>query len=120
MRDVLNFLANLGAIPIAMITVGLVDFPAMAVETVEVKLHHHRFLPGAIKVHPGDQVIFRNEDPDLHSVVLIDHEEALRETFVEPGQTFVFVVPESVKPGEYVLGCTIHVDMRARFVVRRS
>jgi plastocyanin len=117
---VLKFLANLGAVPIAMITAGLVDFPATAAETVAVKLHHHRFLPGAITVHPGDQVIFRNEDPDVHSVVLIDYEDALRETFVEPGQTFVFTVPESAKPGEYVLGCTIHVDMKARFVVRRS
>jgi plastocyanin len=116
----LKFLANLFAVPIAMITVGLADFPATAAETVEVKLHHHRFLPGAITVHPGDQVIFRNEDPDVHSVVLIDHEDVLRETFIEPGRTLMFIVPKNVQPRVYVLHCTIHKDMKARFVVQGS
>lgn len=120
MRRLLELLGKLFAVPIAMMTVGLVDEPAMAVETVDVKLHHHSFLPGVVTVHPGDRVIFHNEDSDLHSVILIDHEDVLRESFVEPGQTFIFMVPETVKPGDYVLGCTIHVDMKARFVVRRS
>lgn len=128
MRRFLELLGKLFAVPIAMMTVGLVDEPAMATETVDVKLHHHSFvklhhhsfLPGVVTVHPGDRVIFRNDDPDLHSVILIDHEDVIQETFVEPGHAFTIMVPETMKPGEYMLHCTIHRDMKARFVVERS
>jgi plastocyanin len=85
--------------------------------TVEVILRKHAFHPSPILAHPGDRIVFRNEDGDLHSVVLPDREDVLPEHFIEPATSFLFQVPADMRPGEYSVACTIHVDMRTRLVV---
>lgn len=84
---------------------------------IPVALRGHAFAPERIEVRPGDRLVFRNEDPDLHSLVLIGRGDALPETFLDPGQSFVFEVPAVLEPGVYALACTIHVDMRAELAV---
>jgi plastocyanin len=85
--------------------------------TVEVILRMHAFHPSPMLAHPGDRIVFKNEDGDLHSVVLPDQEDMLPEHFIEPATSFQFRVPANVRPGEYSIACTIHVDMRTRLVV---
>lgn len=82
-----------------------------------VALRGHAFVPERIEVRPGDRLVFRNEDPDLHSLTLIGQGEVLPETFLDPGQSFVFTIPATLDPGVYALACTIHVDMQATLAV---
>jgi plastocyanin len=86
--------------------------------TVEVILRMHAFHPSPILAHPGDRIVFKNEDGDLHSVVLPDQEDMLPEHFIEPATSFLFQVPADMSPGGYSIACTIHVDMRTRLVVK--
>jgi len=84
---------------------------------IEIKLLDHLFVPDQIRVRAGDRLTFRNEDEDLHSVVLVGREDILEETFLDPGTTHGVVLPGDLAPGSYQLACTIHVDMRAELVV---
>ena len=88
-----------------------------ATTSVEIKLLDHLFVPDQIRVRAGDRVTFRNEDEDLHSIVLVDREDILEETFLDPGTTLSVVLPDDLAAGSYQLACTIHVDMRAELVV---
>jgi len=85
--------------------------------TVEVVLRDHRFVPEVIEAEPGDVIEFRNQDKDLHSVILIDRQDVLEETFIDPGAALRVDLPTELPAGRYRLACTIHVDMRAEIVV---
>ena len=92
--------------------------PARAAATsIEVRLLDHRFVPDQIAVRPGDRITFRNEDQDLHSVVLVGREDVIEETFIEPGKAREFALPDDLAAGSYQLACSIHVEMRAELVV---
>jgi plastocyanin len=80
-------------------------------------LYHHTFEPAVVFVHPRDRILLSNEDADVHGLAVIDHEEILEDEVIEPETSFAFVVPASLPPGEYVLTCTIHNEMRAKIVV---
>jgi plastocyanin len=88
-----------------------------AATSIEVRLLDHRFVPDQIVARPGDRITFRNEDEDLHSVVLVGREDVIEETFIEPGEAHRFVLPDDLATGSYQLACTVHVDMRAELVV---
>jgi len=77
-------------------------------EVVRVIFRDHQFHPTVVVAKPGQKVLFVNQDPDLHSIV-VPH--VLEETFVDPGTSLMMVVPDGAKPGDYPLACTIHVDM---------
>ena len=88
-----------------------------AATSIEVRLRDHLFVPDQITAGPGDRITFRNEDEDLHSLVLFGREDILEETFIDPGATHELLLPDDLEPGHYQLACTIHVDMRAELVV---
>jgi plastocyanin len=113
LSEILFTCAALGAIG----AVGLPAAPAAAGRTVEVALQHHAFVPKVTRVRTGDNVRFTNGEDELHSVTLVDREELLDEVFIDPGQSFTFVVPDGLEPGTYVIACTIHVDMKGQLVV---
>ncbi len=96
---------------------GSIERAVAGPRTVEVVMKDHRFEPGVIEVRSGDTVHFRNVDSDLHSVRLVGHEDVLDEEYIDPGQSFGFTIPLAMEPGEYRLGCTIHVDMTATILV---
>ena len=85
---------------------------------IEVILRMHAFHPSPISARPGDRIVFKNEDGDLHSVVLPDQGDVLPDHFIEPATIFLVQVPADMSPGEYSIACTIHVDMRTRLVVK--
>jgi plastocyanin len=86
-------------------------------DEVEVILRMHAFHPSPILAHPGNRIVFKNEDGDLHSVVLPDQEDVLPEHFIEPATSFLFQVPTDIRPGEYSIACSIHLGMRTRLVL---
>jgi plastocyanin len=75
------------------------------------------YKPAVVRVKTGDLIAFTNNGKQLHSLTLIDHEPLLNEAYLDPGKTFTFTVPDGVQPGEYVLGCNIHVDMQGRMII---
>ena len=91
---------------------------AADVRTVEVVLKDNFFDPPVITVHPGDTIVFRNQGRQLHAVTLIDHEEVLDQGFTEPQKSLTFVVPKALPPGEYILGCNVHMTMRGKLIVQ--
>jgi plastocyanin len=80
-------------------------------------LRMHAFHPSPVLAHPGDRIVFKNEDGDLHSIVLPDQEDVLPEHFIEPATSFLFQVPADMRPGEYSIACSIHLGMRTRLVL---
>ncbi|MCI0528949.1 MAG: cupredoxin domain-containing protein [Nitrospira sp.] len=90
---------------------------AEAAETIEVILKDNFFEPKLIRVKPGDTIQFKNLGKQLHSVTLVGHEEILDQLYIDPGKSFSFVVPKDMKPGEYPLGCNIHMGMKGKIEV---
>ncbi len=86
-------------------------------DEIEVILRMHAFHPSPILAHPGDRIVFKNEDRDPHSVVLPDQEDVLPEHFIEPATSFLFQVPADMRPGEYSIACSIHLGMRTHLVL---
>ncbi len=91
---------------------------AAAARTVEVVLKDNFFDPPVITVHPGYTIVYRNQGRQLHAVTLIDHEDVLDQGFTEPQKSLTFVVPKAMPPGEYTLGCNIHMTMRGKLIVQ--
>ncbi len=84
----------------------------------EVHMGDDYYQPDVVRVEAGDTIVFVNKGKQLHSPTLIDHEDVLDQEFVKPDQTFSLVVPAALAPGEYPLGCNIHIDMKAKIVVQ--
>jgi plastocyanin len=84
---------------------------------IAVEVGDNYYKPAVIRVETGDLITFTNNGKQLHSLTLIDHEPLLDEAYLDPGKTFTFAVPNGLPPGEYVLGCNIHVDMQGRIII---
>ena len=87
---------------------------------LEVVLKDNLFEPSRVRVQPGATIIFRNLGKQLHAVTLIGHEAILDQGFIDPQKSLTFVVPKDMSPGEYTLGCNIHVDMKGTLVVEAA
>jgi len=83
-----------------------------------VALKNHLFEPVLVEVKPGDTIRFDNADDTLHSLTLLGREDVIGEEFVDPGGSYTIHIPAEMAPGTYELDCTIHVDMRAKLLVR--
>jgi plastocyanin len=93
--------------------------PVFAVtESTEILVKDNLYAPSVIQVKPGSTMVFYNQGKQLHSVTLVGHEDILDQEFIDPGKSFTFAVPADMAPGEYSLGCNIHVDMKGTLVVR--
>jgi plastocyanin len=82
---------------------------------LDVTVGDNFYQPNVIRVRPEAEIRFTNAGRQLHAMTLIGHERDLDEAYVRPGQTQTFRV--RLAAGEYVLGCTIHLDMKARVIV---
>jgi plastocyanin len=87
-------------------------------KTIEVHLKGQKFFPPIIEIHPGDRILFINDDTEFHSLSLVNQEHLLNEKFIDPGGTYAFTLPDWLFPGEYELMCTIHTEMRGKIVVK--
>jgi plastocyanin len=86
-------------------------------QQIAVEVGDNYYKPAVVRVKTGDLIAFTNNGKQLHSLTLIDHEPLLDEAYLDPGKTFAFTVPNGLQPGEYVLGCNIHVDMQGRMII---
>jgi len=84
---------------------------------IEVEVGDNYYQPAVIRVKAGDLMVFTNQGKQLHSLTLIDHEQLLDAAYLDPGKTFTFTVSNGLQPGQYVLGCNIHVEMQGRIIV---
>ena len=74
--------------------------------------------PSPVKVKAGQKVLFVIKNTDTkedHNVV--SPELGIKEILVVPGQTVRRLWTPNLKPGEYNSGCTIHPDIRMKFIV---
>ena len=86
-------------------------------QRIGVEVGDNYYKPEVVRVKAGDLIVFTNDGKQLHSLTLIDHESLLDEAYLDPGKTFSFTVPNGLQPGQYVLGCNIHVDMQGRMII---
>jgi plastocyanin len=86
-------------------------------QLIAVEVGDNYYKPAAIQVKTGDLMVFTNNGKQLHSLTLVNHESLLDEAYLDPGKTFSFTVPNGLQPGQYVLGCNIHVAMQGRMIV---
>jgi plastocyanin len=84
---------------------------------IAVEVGDHYYKPAVIRVRTGDLIVFTNNGKQLHSLTLIDHEQLLDAAYLDPGKTFTFTVPNRLQPGQYALGCNIHVEMQGRMII---
>lgn len=107
-------------IPLLLMLGGVRTLSAQEIgRRIEVEVGDNYYKPEVIRVKAGDLIVFTNKGKQLHSMTLIDHEDLLDEAYIDPGQTFTFAVPNSLPPGEYPLGCNVHMDMKGKIVVQR-
>jgi plastocyanin len=106
------------AVAAILVSIGAGPAVAQAPERrIEVTAGDDYYQPNVAHVRVGDTIVFVNRGMQLHSSKLIDHEDLLDQAYVKPGQMVSFVVPDTLPPGTYTLGCNVHVDMTAKIVV---
>jgi plastocyanin len=104
----------IGAMPVAsaIVVVLAIAVSSAAAATIEVHFKDQNFNPAVVSAKPGDSIVFRNDDKELHSIFLPENEALLAAHFIEPRTSYEVVIPATVAPATYELVCTIHMNMR--------
>ena len=79
---------------------------------IQVNIGNFTFQPALVTLHPGDSIVWENEDDIPHTVTETSfafHSEAL-----DTGDAFTFTFPEK---GEFTYFCSLHPHMVAKVVV---
>jgi plastocyanin len=96
----------------AMFAAMAVTASSAAAASIEVQLKNQNFNPKTVTATPGDSIVFRNDDKELHSVSLPDNEALLATRFIEPHSSFEVAIPATADPAAHELVCTIHINMK--------
>jgi len=72
-----------------------------------VTINDFAFSPASISVHPGDSVIWNNQDSEPHTATAVDG-KSFDTGAIDPGTSASLVFP---KRGEYAYHCAIHPEM---------
>jgi plastocyanin len=104
MRKILNLLFALSAV---CATTAFVP-PLARAATVTVTIDNYTFKPAKLVIHPGDAVVWRNQDSMPHTASALDG-ASFDTGAIDPGASSNPVV---LKAGEYAYHCAIHPDMR--------
>lgn len=75
-----------------------------------VQMKDFSFKPDALTVHPGDTVVFQNEDGVAHNVT----GDSLKSGDIGPGKSWKYTFS---KPGTYSYVCTYHPGMQGTITV---
>jgi plastocyanin len=81
--------------------------PALAA-TETVTIDNYTYTPATLTVHPGDTVIWMNQDSIPHTVTALDG-KSFDSGAIDPGDSWKFVF---TKAGHFAYRCAIHPDMR--------
>jgi plastocyanin len=87
--------------------------PSLAA-TETVTINNYTFTPATLTVHPGDTVIWSNQDSIPHTATSIDGKSFDSGT-IDPGDNWKFVFS---KAGRFDYKCSIHPDMRGTIIVQ--
>jgi plastocyanin len=82
-------------------------------QVVTIVIKNFDFTPMNVTVPVGGQVVWKNLDGEIHTVVSLDG--AFRSVALDQGDTFTF---RFTKPGTYAYLCSVHPQMKATVVVR--
>jgi plastocyanin len=104
MRKISNFMFALSAV---CATTALAPGLARAA-TVTVTIDNYTFKPAKVTIHPGDTIVWRNQDSMPHTASAQDG-KSFDTGAIDPGASSSPVV---LKAGEYAYHCAIHPDMR--------
>ena len=87
--------------------------PALAA-TETVTINNYTFTPATLAVHPGDTVIWTNQDSIPHTATALDG-KSFDSGAIDPGESWKFVF---TKAGHFNYRCAIHPDMRGAIDVQ--
>ncbi len=87
--------------------------PATPAVTVHIK--DYAFKAPDVTVHPGDTVLFVNDDDDAHTVTANDNSFDSKGLDTSQHWQFTFT-----KPGTYPYFCQIHPYMKGKIVVKAA
>ena len=76
--------------------------------SVTVTISNYTFVPAKVTIHPGDTVIWRNQDSMPHTATALDS-KSIDTGAIDPGASASSVF---TKAGVYAYHCAIHPDMR--------
>ncbi|HTI01082.1 MAG TPA: cupredoxin domain-containing protein [Acidisoma sp.] len=85
----------------------LLTVSASQAATVKVIINNYMFMPDRIVAHPGDVILFSNQDTDPHTATSLDGKSFDSNT-IDPGSSWSFTVKAV---GTYKFHCAIHPDM---------
>jgi len=92
---------------------------AEGAQVVELLFNTKDIVPATVTVKTGQKVLFviKNTDPkEDHN--LVSQDLGIKEILVVPGQTARRLWTPTAKAGDYNAGCTIHPDIRMKFVIQ--
>jgi len=87
--------------------------PSLAA-TETVTISNYTFIPTTLTVHPGDTVIWTNQDSIPHTATSIDG-KTFDSGAIDPGDSWKFVFS---KTGKFDYRCSIHPDMHGTINVQ--
>jgi plastocyanin len=91
---------------------GVAAAPA-GTATAQVTIDHFSFSPPVMKVKPGTQITWTNNDDIPHTVVSDNF--IFKSKVLATGEKFTF---KASKPGVYVYSCSIHPNMTGKIIVQ--
>jgi plastocyanin len=91
-----------------------VSVPTFSSATQMVEIKGLKFLPNVLTVHPGDKVVWTNNDIVPHTVTTVD--KGFDSGSIAVGASWTHSFP--VKMGEYSYICTFHPNMKAKLIVQ--
>lgn len=97
----------------AALLVSLATLPAQAA-TVTVTISNYTFMPAKITVHPGDKVVWTNQDSIPHTATALDG-KSFDSGAIDPNASWSKVLST---PGDFKYRCAIHPDMQGEVDVQ--
>lgn len=88
--------------------------PLAQAATVTVNITNYMFMPAKITVHPGDKVIWTNQDSIPHTATSLDG-KSFDSGAIDPNASWSTVF---TKPGSFKYRCAIHPDMQGEVDVQ--
>jgi plastocyanin len=92
---------------------ALLALPVAAIaQTHTVRIENMQFVPPVLTVHPGDRIVWRNDDLVPHTATAAGRFDS---GVIAPGHSATRVAP---RPGRYGYVCTLHPGMKGEVVVQ--
>lgn len=85
-----------------------------AAQPFEIQIKNYKFVPADAVVPAGTEVVWVNEDADIHSILSTGNLFKSSDTFKQ-GESYSVVIPD---PGKYDYSCGVHPFMKGSITVQ--